>query len=147
MISRLFGPFGIGAVIRPADLGDDIVHFGIGPEDGAHLALDFLGLVQRGGRRQADGQPDIAFVQLGQEFAAQQGRQQQRHGQHADSGRHDALAPRLRPQQQVTIALLQAVHPVAVLFRQVLVLHRITQQGRHQRQRQQDRAEQRETSA
>ncbi len=34
------------------------------------------------------------------------------------------------------------MHPVAVLLGQVFVLHRIAQQGRHQRQRQQDRAEQ-----
>ena len=68
---HVVGSLGVGAVIGTAHLGHDVVHFGVGAQYLAHPAFHPLGRIQRGRRRQGDGQPDVALVQLGQELGAQ----------------------------------------------------------------------------
>ena len=75
---KIVWPFRVGAVIRTPGLGDQLPHFRISAQLGAHLAFNLLGLFQAGLWRHRDREPNVALVELGQKFAAQ--KRHQHHG-------------------------------------------------------------------
>ncbi len=138
------GTLRIGAVVGPPDVRDDVVDLGIRVQHVAHEARDFLGLVDRRRWREGDGEPDVALVQLGQEFAAEPRRQQHRDREREHRHQHYHAAVQLRPFEQGHVALRGRFHPPRVLFREIPPLERVAQERRDQREREKNRPQQRE---
>ena len=89
----LFGPFASEPSSGRPDLRDDVRHFGVAEQRGANAALDVLAGVDRRGGRQADGEPDVAFIELRQELGAELRREQQRDDDQRTRGRDDEHRP------------------------------------------------------
>ncbi len=87
---------GIGAVVGPACLGDDLEHFGERCEDDARLVVEALRLGEAGAGRQGAAGPDGAFVEVGKKLRTddpaeeQEGREPR--GHHAEP-QDDAVMP------------------------------------------------------
>ncbi len=60
----------VGAVVGPAELGDDRLHLGVGGHDGPRLPGDLDLALQRDVERRGAANPQVAFFQLGHELAA-----------------------------------------------------------------------------
>ena len=134
-------PLRVGSVVRTSRLRDDVRHFGIRQQLAAHQALDLLRGIERRGGRQCDRQPDVAFVQLWQELAAQPGCQQQgeRHGQRAEADRGAGVTE--GEIENPAVAGLQPLEPGLVLLDQGAALDDERQQRRNQREGQQHGAQ------
>ena len=91
----------VGAVLRVALLGQDVLHLLEGEQREARLAQHLGAALQRDGARHRDGDVDVAFVHLGQELGPQPRHQRHRQRQHADAGdrRPERVAQR-HPQQR-----------------------------------------------
>src|SRR5262245_35251781 len=61
----------IGAVIGPSLLGYDRLDFGKIPDDQPHAVDEVIALLERDRRRHGCANPEIAFLQMRQEFEAQ----------------------------------------------------------------------------
>jgi len=85
-----------------------------------------------GGGRQADGEPDIAFIQLGQKFAAQLGSHRQAGDQEPQGSGQNGLTPPFRPGHDPAVKVLKFAHPGQMLFRQIVLLQVEGGQGRGQ---------------
>ena len=89
---------GIGAVVRPAVLGDDGLDLGEALDQAAHAVDVAVALVERHRGRQRGAHPDVAFLELGQELqpdrARRQGGDADQHAaarqRQAAMGEHDA---------------------------------------------------------
>ena len=79
---------GVGAVVGAAVLRHHRFDLGTGADQLAHLVDVGVALLQRDGRRQRGADPQIALLELGQEFEAEQPREHD--GQHHET---DGAAP------------------------------------------------------
>ena len=133
---------GVGAVIGTPYLGNDPLHFRIAAQGSAHHPFHILGVFERRAWRQGDGQPQVAFVQLGKEFAAEHRRQGEGQG---DDGAGDAECEArvaTNAAEQAAVGALQADQPVDMFFRQVAPAEHDRQQGGNQRESEQHGAQQ-----
>ena len=112
----------VGAVLRVALLGQDVLHLLEGEQREARLAQHLGAAIQRDGAGHRDGDVDVAFVHLGQEFGAQPGHQRHRQRQHADAGDRRTERVAQRHPQHGQIARAQPAQEPRLLLGHLAVL-------------------------
>ncbi len=133
---------GIGAVVGAAHLGDGGIDLRGLADHAAQQPRLVARLVDRDRCRQVEADPHRAFVQLGQELAAEELAHAHGHHQQAQRRTHHQLLMVQRPGQHRLIEPLAVAHDEVVVVRDVPGEQQVAQQ-RHQRQREDQGADQR----
>ncbi len=134
----------VRAVLGPSLFAHRLEHFREGEQAPAHLGEHLGAAIERDARRHLDEDDEVAFIQLGKELASEPPADDRgRDDQHGNAARDDESMA----DQPSDRARVRASHPYEQLgFRHLGVFH--TQgdraERRHDRQREDERAEQRE---
>jgi len=140
----LVGGLVVGAVLRVALLGQDVLHLRELQQGEAGVAEQVRAPVQRNGARRGDGDVDVALIHLRQELGPQLGDQRQRPRQH-EQARH-ARGDRIveGDAQRAEVVRAQPYQEGRVLLSDLAVLEQHGRERRDAEEREQERAHQRE---
>ena len=128
---------GVGAVVGAAMLRHHRFHLGAAADQLAHLVDIGVAGLQRDGRRQGRANPEIALLELGQEFQPEQAAAHDGHDHEPDRARHHQLAVADRPVQHRHVEPMQQRHDPGFGF-----VHMRRQDDRAQRRRDREGREQ-----
>ena len=128
---------GIGAVVGAAMLRHHQFHFGAAADDLAHLVDIGVALLQRDGRRQGRANPEIAFLELGQEFEAEQPGENDGQDHEARGRPHHQLSIVDRPGQHRHVDAMQERHDPGFGFLHMRRQDQRAERRRHREGRQQ----------